>query len=956
VSVGSQLLATGVFVALLPVGLAAARTLGVDRERDVVALGVPLAIGAMSVPLTIAAIAGRFSVEWNGACGWLLSVLIAAMFARSLPRRFAAMPSKPISWKRTVVPAALAFAAIVYALGVVETPIGSRDEGIYTLAALALERTGTAEIAGPGAVARASGLFEPFLSGIVFHLPGIPAATHLRPQFSPLLPAWIAQLHAVGGDGVLYRFNLLVAVACGGAFYALARRFLRPPCALIALLVFALNPAQVWIARINLAEPLGTLFSLAGLCLVLDSIRRGARAIGGAAVALLALAAMVRVDTIIIAPLLMTAAVALAWVDRDRAQADSLVRLSACALGAQAAAIAVLASWSPPYVIEHLRILLLAPAAAALAIIAYAVVRRSPASLSHGRNRALATSALCATITLLFIYAALVRPHVEPFALIADRGFILAGTRDFREDSLPDLAVYIGWPCVLLALFGVLIAIRRTRGRSPGALVVMSVVAIGTAVVYLWAPVVSPDHPWAIRRMTTLVMPLSILFAGIGLQSLLHIAFGWRQRRVAQLAAPVAVFSLLALQWPTLRFSENSGLTAQLRVIEATLPDGPIVIRGYEGFATTLALGFGRDVLPLRDEFVAVDAASRAYWATCSQRPCTLLHASYEGLDGLQLGTAQLFRWSHEYIQPTFHPLATARRRETVSILASRVSGISANPPPSNAGAARDWRIDDRGLYRDELLRGAVARWTRGDATMTLAPMVAERVEVRLASAAPMPMPLQIEIDGIPRFEGTVAPGEGLWRFPMDPANGGPHRLTLRSPTFVPAGAGPMRDPRTLGVSVRAVRLLDGAAPLLAADSPASDFRSRVAVRRTDLNPLDTTRRTLAFRVDVDNVGAAVWPASGEVGQRVPSVAFGYYWTRAGDRHRLEEQRIALPYSLAPGEHWSTAMVLDLDAQPLRQLPPGEYDLHVGLVLEGVAWFLDRGDAGVTIPVTIPPG
>jgi len=99
-----------------------------------------------------------------------------------------------------------------------------------------------------------------------------------------------------------------------------------------------------------------------------------------------------------------------------------------------------------------------------------------------------------------------------------------------------------------------------------------------------------------------------------------------------------------------------------------------------------------------------------------------------------------------------------------------------------------------------------------------------------------------------------------------------------------------------------------------------------------------------------------VWPASGEVGQRVPSVAFGYYWTRAGDRHRLEEQRIALPYSLAPREHWSTAMVLDLDAQPLRQLPPGEYDLHVGLVLEGVAWFLDRGDAGVTIPVTIPPG
>jgi hypothetical protein len=46
-------------------------------------------------------------------------------------------------------------------------------------------------------------------------------------------------------------------------------------------------------------------------------------------------------------------------------------------------------------------------------------------------------------------------------------------------------------------------------------------------------------------------------------------------------------------------------------------------------------------------------------------------------------------------------------------------------------------------------------------------------------------------------------------------------------------------------------------------------------------------------------------------------------------------------------------MIVDLDSQPPRRLPPGEYELHVGLVLDGVAWFSDRGDAGVTIPMTI---
>ena len=66
-----------------------------------------------------------------------------------------------------------------------------------------------------------------------------------------------------------------------------------------------------------------------------------------------------------------------------------------------------------------------------------------------------------------------------------------------------------------------------------------------------------------------------------------------------------------------------------------------------------------------------------------------------------------------------------------------------------------------------------------------------------------------------------------------------------------------------------------------------------------------------------------------------------------------DQQRIAMPYSLRPHEHWSTALVLDFDTDPLRQLPAGDYDLHVGMVLEGVAWFADRGDAASVLRMTV---
>jgi hypothetical protein len=410
---------------------------------------------------------------------------------------------------------------------------------------------------------------------------------------------------------------------------------------------------------------------------------------------------------------------------------------------------------------------------------------------------------------------------------------------------------------------------------------------------------------------------------------------------------------MLVVQRHTLAFSENHGLTARIRTLDAQMPPGTLIVRDLEGLSTTFALGFGRTVLPLRDEHVRVDAAARAFWSSCATRSCTMLIRSSEGLEGLVIDAPKLAQVSREYLDPTVHPLARARRNETLQFLAARVDGIATAPPPRNAGSARDWRLDDAGFHRDELASKALSRWTDGNAALALPEVDADRLEIRLASASASPQPLTIALDGVSLFTGTIAPGETDWTFPLAPSAsslGG--RLTLASSRFVPAASGHGDDRRTLGVSVRAVRMLDGAsAPLSAASAPA-DFRSGLAITPI---PRDSPDAAVdLFRVDLRNLGTRTWTARRDARAGAPWVALGSYWTRLGGGPRIAEQRVELPYSLHPGERWTTSIAVDRNVDALRKLPPGQYELHIALVLEGVAWFPERGDRGATIGITMP--
>jgi hypothetical protein len=92
-------------------------------------------------------------------------------------------------------------------------------------------------------------------------------------------------------------------------------------------------------------------------------------------------------------------------------------------------------------------------------------------------------------------------------------GLPVDGTRGYAEQSLNWLSWYLGWPLLIAALAGAaLLTWRVLGGRDPWWLPAL-VVFLGSSVETLMRPGITPDHPWADRRLVVEVIPGTILFA-----------------------------------------------------------------------------------------------------------------------------------------------------------------------------------------------------------------------------------------------------------------------------------------------------------------------------------------------------------------------------------------------------------------------------------------------------------
>lgn len=163
-------------------------------------------------------------------------------------------------------------------------------------------------------------------------------------------------------------------------------------------------------------------------------------------------------------------------------------------------------------------------------------------------------------LVLLAAVALFVRPYVQIDRSITDGGVIehtalvqralglpVDGTRSYAEQSPRWLAWYVGWPLLALAVTGALILTWRVlRGRERAWLPVLPVL-LGSTLLTLVRPGITPDHPWADRRLVVVALPCVIMLAVWALAQAAHSASRFPLRRVAVLPAGRAVAGLGAV-------------------------------------------------------------------------------------------------------------------------------------------------------------------------------------------------------------------------------------------------------------------------------------------------------------------------------------------------------------------------------------------------------------------------
>ncbi|WP_310740348.1 hypothetical protein [Microbispora sp. H10885] len=114
------------------------------------------------------------------------------------------------------------------------------------------------------------------------------------------------------------------------------------------------------------------------------------------------------------------------------------------------------------------------------------------------------------------------------------------GSRLYYEHSLGWLFWYVGVPVVVLAtVAAAVLAHRLVRGREFAWLLPLAVIG-WTTVTTLWRPAITPDHPFASRRLVPVVIPGLVLLAVWGLRWL---SGRLRERLAGEPAGPFGWFA-----------------------------------------------------------------------------------------------------------------------------------------------------------------------------------------------------------------------------------------------------------------------------------------------------------------------------------------------------------------------------------------------------------------------------
>jgi hypothetical protein len=344
------------------------------------------------------------------------------------------------------------------------------------------------------------------------------------PQFMAGLPMVLAGGFWVGGVSAAAGMAPILGACAVLAFGGLAARLVGPRWAPLAALALAISLPEEFTGRSAYSEPLAQILLFAGLCLVIDSLSSegtGARVAAGLGGLALGLTVLVRIDGAgDILPVIPYFGLLLLG-RRRQALPFAGGLLAGVAYGVIDGVVL-----SRPY-LDSIKsavvpLLLLATVLILVTALAVAALWRRGVPRVQGAWLGNAAAALAVVVVVGFA----IRPYFQTTrakgtqlleSLIASfqraDHLPVDPERLYYELSLHWVFWYIGIPAVVLGTLGAALLSRRClRGTAPAWILPLMILAWAT-VETLYKPSITPDHPWASRRLVPAVLPAFILFA-----------------------------------------------------------------------------------------------------------------------------------------------------------------------------------------------------------------------------------------------------------------------------------------------------------------------------------------------------------------------------------------------------------------------------------------------------------
>ena len=504
-------------------GAAPGGRLGAWLQRGVVAAALMvLAAALLAVPLA-----------WLGWWRPALVVPLLAVSALVALALVARLPVLPIgtgpAWGLIVVSLATGcWATATHSSQI----LPRRDAGSNLQAAIALADTGhrilqvpAASIGGPQ-ILDIAGLT---IASPAFYQVGDAAQPAVEPQFV-IGPAAVYSLGRwVGGiEAMLILPGWLVAAGVL-ALGLLTTVVLRGWWGVVAALAVAIQFPVLHTGRATYSEPLAMLTLGAGLLLMVLAARRDHPRAAALTGLLIGGTALVRIDGLREAILLLPV-IALGALS-GRAWARPLLLGTAVGLlGSFAAALALSREYLGSITGSLLPLVALGVATAGGALLVLVLARRGlrmPTTLTHALPGGLALAVLGTGILLAArpLFLTVRQDARDPGARVVAglqqrQGLPVDGGRTYAEHSVTWLAWWVGPVALAVALITLAVLFARvarawTAGEGLPAWAGVLVVASGSTLLTLWRPGITPDHPWAERRLV-IALPFVALLVTAG--------------------------------------------------------------------------------------------------------------------------------------------------------------------------------------------------------------------------------------------------------------------------------------------------------------------------------------------------------------------------------------------------------------------------------------------------------